>query len=46
MAKRPKRKPAGKGGKRGPKEERLVIPPDRLGDVIDRMLTNPKPGKK
>lgn len=41
MVKRPKRKPA----KRGPKEERLAIPPDKLADTITNLLTRPKPKK-
>ena len=41
MAKKTKRKPR----KRGPKEERLVIPPDKLEDAITAMLKNPKPKK-
>lgn len=44
MAKRP-RKPARKGKKRGPKEERLVIPPGQLQDAITSLLKNPKPKK-
>lgn len=44
MAKRP-RKSTRKGAKRGPKEERLVIPPDKLEDAITAMLTKPKPRK-
>lgn len=38
MAKKPIKK-AKKGRKRGPKEERLVIPPEQLGATIDRLMT-------
>ena len=41
--KSPRSKP--KARKRGPKEERLVIPPDKLEDAITAMLTKPKPRK-
>jgi hypothetical protein len=46
MVKRPTRKTARKGAKRGPKEERLVIPPEQVEGVLNTLLTRPKPKKR